>query len=585
MAIEKFQFMDKDNALSFANELIKHSNVRIEERIVKSIDANSTDKQLPSARLISKLFRELEASKTDAANRLDGHDTTLEEHNSALEALNESQGVQDGKLGTVEGTLADTSTLVDELTHFTIEMVEGAIDTVTEPSTTVFYLQRDNTEDTTWNIYIYTENLGWINIGDTEIDLSHIWSKDEVEEMREALQVHDAEGISLDRLTEIIDQEFANTEEDFSASGTDPEPSTPMMFSVRPGNREQVGYTEEENLELEIPETFTGDDGNEYVVNEIGDGAFEGCDNLKSVTIPGSVETIGEDAFKDCTGLEEVTIGEGVTNIGDNAFTGCVKIETVKYAGSPGPGNIQIGEGNENLTNPGSNKPIEYVDFTMTAANRYKVCSNSGDVVIPETFVDTDGTAYKIVAINGAFYNATGLTSVEIPSGVTSIGSNSFVECKNLKSVKIPEGVTTIGSSAFSGCTALTTINIPASIESIGNMAFSNCTSLATINIPNSLGNYTIERQAFRGCSGLQKVTIGQGLTTIIEYTFQNCSGLKSVIIPTSVTSIENYAFDGCSSLNTVNYRGTQTQWNNMSIHKDNSELTNANKVYNYTGN
>ena len=51
---------------------------------------------------------------------------------------------------------------------------------------------------------------------------------------------------------------------------------------------------------------------NTVIINEgvisIGQGAFEGCSGLTSVTIPSSVTTIGQGAFYGCTGLSSVTI-------------------------------------------------------------------------------------------------------------------------------------------------------------------------------------------------------------------------------------------------------------------------------------
>ena len=83
----------------------------------------------------------------------------------------------------------------------------------------------------------------------------------------------------------------------------------------------------------------------------------------------------------------------------------------------------------------------------------------------------------------------------------------------------------------------LKTIVIPESVTSIGQSAFSDCSSLTSITIPNSV------------------TSIGQGA-------FQNCSGLTSITIPEGVTSISNYTFGSCSSLKTINYTGTEEQWN-----------------------
>ena len=48
-----------------------------------------------------------------------------------------------------------------------------------------------------------------------------------------------------------------------------------------------------------------------------------------------------------------------------------------------------------------------------------------------------------------AFAHCSGLTSVDIPSSVTSIGDSAFDNCSGLTSVDIPNSVTSIGIYAF----------------------------------------------------------------------------------------------------------------------------------------
>ena len=74
------------------------------------------------------------------------------------------------------------------------------------------------------------------------------------------------------------------------------------------------------------------------------------------------------------------------------------------------------------------------------------------------------------------------LTSVEIPSSVTSIGTYAFQGCTSLTSVEIPSSVTSIGTFAFQSCTSLTSIEIPSSVTSIGTYAFGSIKSDAVIN-------------------------------------------------------------------------------------------------------
>ena len=173
-----------------------------------------------------------------------------------------------------------------------------------------------------------------------------------------------------------------------------------------------------------------------------------------------------------------------------------------------------------------------------------------GDIVIPET-VDYNGNVYKVVGIdNYAFYNCSGLTSITIPEGVTSIGYHAFYNCSGLTSITIPEGVTSIREYTFFNCSGLTSITIPEGVTSIGQQAFKYCSSLTSITIPE--GVTSIGQQAFEYCSSLTSITIPEGVTSIREYTFSDCSALTSITIPEGVTSIGERAFFWCSSLTSI---------------------------------
>ncbi|MBR2951737.1 MAG: leucine-rich repeat domain-containing protein, partial [Clostridia bacterium] len=104
---------------------------------------------------------------------------------------------------------------------------------------------------------------------------------------------------------------------------------------------------------------------------------------------------------------------------------------------------------------------------------------NATRVVIPSTYQNLPVTSIG----EEAFYQCTGLTSIEIPSSVTSIGSYAFKNCTGLTCVTFGENsqLTSIGESAFSSCRGLTSIEIPASVTSIGERAFSYCDKLVQI--------------------------------------------------------------------------------------------------------
>ena len=131
-----------------------------------------------------------------------------------------------------------------------------------------------------------------------------------------------------------------------------------------------------------------------------------------------------------------------------------------------------------------------------------------------------------------AFAGCSGLTSLTIPSGVTSIGDGAFYGCSGLTSMTIPSSVTSIGDRAFHGCSGLTSLTLPSSVTSIGY-------------------------QTFSGCSGLTSLTIPSGVTSIGYYAFEGCSGLTSIYVYTKNLPEFGYrynVFNGCDAKNCTVY-------------------------------
>ena len=113
---------------------------------------------------------------------------------------------------------------------------------------------------------------------------------------------------------------------------------------------------------------------------------------------------------------------------------------------------------------------------------------------------------------------------------------NIFRDCSGMTSVEIPNSVTTIGERLFYGCSGLTSVEIPNSVTSIGDFAFDRCSGLISVEIPNSVTS--IGDFAFYGCSGLTSVSIGNSITSIDESVFSGCSGLKLVFLNAKKCSV-----------------------------------------------
>lgn len=112
------------------------------------------------------------------------------------------------------------------------------------------------------------------------------------------------------------------------------------------------------------------------------------------------------------------------------------------------------------VTEDGSGVLIE--DFFSSFAD-------STEIVIPKEFANL-----PVVKIGDGAFQDEDITSIEIPSSVTTIGEYAFSGC-DIISMELPLGVTTIEKGAFYACYNLTSIKIPSSVTEIGDEVFINC--------------------------------------------------------------------------------------------------------------
>ncbi len=249
-------------------------------------------------------------------------------------------------------------------------------------------------------------------------------------------------------------------------------------------------------------------------VKVIGEESFRSCSRLSSITIPDSTESIGRYAFQG-SGLKTVHIGAGVNSIGISAFDYCTRLESATVS---------------------NNNTVFFAD-----ANGIIYDSNNGLItILPQRLKIQD---------------------YQIPDGITTLKSITLPS--SLEELSIPASVTQIDTYCFEECTKLKRITVDAdntaySSDSNG-ILYNEFKTLLILCPPNNPA---------------ASVKIPYGVEIIRTESFMNCTALEEITIPRSVTSISVDAFKGCSSLSTVNYTGTQEQWNNISISSGNTALT-----------
>ena len=362
---------------------------------------------------------------------------------------------------------------------------------------------------------------------------------------------------------------------------------------------------------LENNQFYSSGDGVLFDKNKTELIQFPKSSPITSYNIPNSVISIRDRAFYESTGLTSVTIGNSVTSIGNDAFEGCTGLTSVTWNAINYPdlkyANMPFGT---SITSFAFGNDVEHIPAFL--------CYGMSQL-------DTINIPNSVTSIGeGAFSHCTGLTSVIIGNSVTNIGRNAFNSCTGLTSIEIPNSVTSIGRNAFScgslisvlwnvkkcadfdfdtapfdyntslnsfafgenvkkipaylcyNMNRLEEITIPYSVTSISKKAFKGCSGLRKITLNSdsivakvglSMSSYfgtqieeyvlgdsikCIGNNAFSGCTGMTLVNIPNSIDSIGDYAFFGCSGLTAIIIPNSVTSIGEFAFCGCTGLSSI---------------------------------
>ena len=154
---------------------------------------------------------------------------------------------------------------------------------------------------------------------------------------------------------------------------------------------------------------------------------FYKCENLRSVSLPSTLEHIDDYAFCGCTLLEDIDLSgcAALARIGEHAFEGCKSLTSVRL-----PDGL----------------------YWLESAAFYG-CEKL------HTFSFGSGSALETLP-GHAFYGCAALTGIALPGSLRSVGTSAFYGCVSITELHIPSGVDAIGGYAFFGCKSLKLLRI-----------------------------------------------------------------------------------------------------------------------------
>ena len=242
-------------------------------------------------------------------------------------------------------------------------------------------------------------------------------------------------------------------------------------------------------------------------LRRIGKYAFYKCPSLKTVTFPAALETIDEYAFFYCTGLESVTF-EGPTSIKWPAFESCTALEEVT------------------IKDPRM-RDFGFQPFFNSPWIRTAAAENKGAVVVNNVLIG----AWQ------AWDKEEGDGILIIPDGVTKIAAGAL------------HGITTSpagGEEGYQDNWYLEEVVIPDSVTELEQAStfggpFDLCTDLERVTIGD--GVTTIPKGCFEGDFELRIVNFGKNVRRIEDNAFKNTFLPGDIAIPDTVVYIGKQAF------------------------------------------
>ena len=276
------------------------------------------------------------------------------------------------------------------------------------------------------------------------------------------------------------------------------------------GDEVHVGFNEDDPIKksivsIDIPDYIEG-----KPVTKIDAAAFSECSNLKSISLPSTIESIGDHAFFGCSSLSEIFIPKSVTLLSETTFSS--SLMNLKR--------IIVEEGNSNY------KDIDGVLFTQNEKTMMRYPPNKKH------------TESEFV----------------VPLQVEYISSFCFADMNqsNLQQFVFPEGLKRIGTWALKN-TTISELNLPDHCELLSGNFVSGCLNLSSINVQSNDYYQSINGALYskdlstlvrvgEGSDLSEGITVPSSVTAFAAYSLSG-TNIQSFIIPSTVTKLYSYCF------------------------------------------
>lgn len=303
----------------------------------------------------------------------------------------------------------------------------------------------------------------------------------------------------------------------------------------------QGAFEDDTNIELVVlPNSvkrieayaFWGCDNLDTVVlgkglSEVGDYAFTNCTGLEQISIPSTVTSIGREAFKDCTNLKDITIPPETMNIHESAFDGCTRL-TIHYENGSAAEKYAKDFYERQKEMPGYEEPVP------TPAP-----SEGTEQVTPTLAPEEEPVPTQAPVEEG------------VVLGTTHIVGNKAVLFLNNAMLRVLGGEPDQGSGNSSvDAPGVDSGDVD---EEGGSGGIGTGDGLAGTDIPKYriVDGHTIADQAYYRNTGLEDMTLADGIVRIGEFSFAR-SSLTSIGLPQGLEHIGYGAFYHCGQLTDV---------------------------------